>query len=361
MPNKPNDHPQQIVITPHIPTDVQQILDRIEVTLPISGRHLYTTGHGAEWLSPYNAALLEDFRTHHNNLITDSRICIQYLTKYVSGEEERAVANPVAKSESHTQFNLIDEGTRKRTKLNTNAQSQTYNTRSIADTEICDNLLGKNYRETGVTAHSINIGPPEFRLHWTNESSFTKVAAPSAQRSAVYGAINSILVKWQTLCDSDRYAACSPTPDQFDVYNLLICRPQSDETNTYSQWEVLCGTQPAIVTPQYWPPPTQPTRFLVTFLNNFIIHTATETMTEQGFYSNNTLVAICKKYLQGRAVFAINLYCTKVLLLQPIGQRQFNLLLQEVHIINFVCFNLIIFVTQYYLPMAGYGVVRLFV
>lgn len=112
---------------------------------------------------------------------------------------------------------------------------------------------------------------------------------------------------------------------------LYICRWIDKESNTQSHWEVLCLQQPAVVTPQYWPPPTQPTRFLTTFLNNFIIHTEKYTMTEHAFYSHNTLVAVCRKHLQGEATFAIKLYCTKVLLLQPIGQRQFNFLLQEVN------------------------------
>lgn len=229
MPNKSREVPHQLIIKPHIPTDIKEILERIGVTLPASGRHLYRTGHGAQWLSPYNCQFFASFPTHHNTLLTDSRMCIQYLIKYASGEEERSMSKGVPKSESEVQFTLTDKGKRKRAKITTNP---TYNTRCIADTEICDNLLSKNYRETDVIAHPINIGAAEFRLSWTTEPSIKTLAAPSANKAAVYGAINNVLEKWTEVCNNDRYRACCPTADQLELYKQLTCRPPS-------QWGVM--------------------------------------------------------------------------------------------------------------------------
>lgn len=229
MPNEISDWAQQKVVTPLIPSDIQQILQRIQVNLPSSGRHLYVTGEGCQWLSPYNAQLFENFLTHHNVLVTDSRMCIQYLIKYAAGEEERAMVYAIAKSISALQFKLIDEGTRKRVHNTVNASCPTYNTRCIADSEISDNLLGKNYRDTDVVAHGINIGAPEYRLQWTTQKYLTTLAVCRGNRSALYGAINRVVRLWIRCCNKNNsYNFSCPTLDQCELYERLKCKKTSE-------------------------------------------------------------------------------------------------------------------------------------
>lgn len=465
MPNVPRSKAQQLIITPHLPNTVQEILQECQAELPTSGRWLYKTGFGCNFVSPYLPQILANFKNHHNCLTVDSRLSSQYLTKYQSGEEERAKAHPVAKGKHDVHFVAEDEMKRKR--KNVDSKQGAYNCRLLSDAEITLCGLLVQYRHTDIHTINLNIGAPEYRQDHVTDFDHFRIA-PSYNNSPLYGALNHVIHLWnhhapnnlrphgtqhilRTHLDNlplkhwgamdtwslrPTHLQYCPVTIYFELFNViplekefgrkfddrttivnmtewvnnsfnqqhqlnnLLHRGMRDasyrrvilrqgtlrdidnrndillflqqlqnmrgifeelantihtilqdmrrrQTNPFhpnllpkyiydnwimtshtNQWINICNIEPTVVVAQYWPPPSKVIRFLIMFINNFIIHTTGE-WTEHHFYAETNIRQVCAKWVQGKHRELTNIYFNQVLKHEPVGNRHFSTLITE--------------------------------